>query len=502
MRNLLKISLILFISYSVDSYPKESATNVEEEESISSSTFRTAQLLISPKQNARILEPSSTFFIVPTSSTLENSLHSDNNNINSKQTPEEKYIRNETLIEETTESEYVINTSLSYTDTHDENNSTPPPSIPSTFYTESPMEKITSSLVTESSSESGGTSIYLNLAPENEMNIEESRETTLPSSPDSEKVITYTTTLPMIYTELITESPQSDFNSVNTIMSSSNTSPSTITTIRGLTTIPKYLPITTKTPPSKYFTPSKETTKSSFPVHKDTKNRDPLLYHYQNDAHWDVSMDDMDFTDYEESVQKEKSRLNNVQLMDGGVQDSMTIVLTPIKYVSDAMVHIKYKRISKDPTEEMSKESSDTSDPGRLEMSHDVSFPLLNEENKRNLDNLPEGWYYVCAEVTKFDKMLEQECFRARIFEKASVAPLPTGIIVLIVLGMVSIALLCLYIIYNKLQNSRRKKKDKEMQDRVQKMAQKEKELNEQNKPAFHHIYVDPDEPYEERCIM
>ncbi|CAB4053880.1 unnamed protein product [Lepeophtheirus salmonis] len=444
MRNLLKISLILFISYSVDSYPKESATNVEEEESISSSTFRTAQTTHFSKAKC-----------------------SDNNNINSKQTPEEKYIRNETLIEETTESEYVINTSLSYTDTHDENNSTPPPSIPSTFYTESPMEKITSSLVTESSSESGGTSIYLNLAPENEMNIEESRETTLPSSPDSEKVITYTTTLPMIYTELITESPQSDFNSVNTIMSSSNTSPSTITTIRGLTTIPKYLPITTK----------------HRPVNTLLRVKRPRN---QNDAHWDVSMDDMDFTDYEESVQKEKSRLNNVQLMDGGVQDSMTIVLTPIKYVSDAMVHIKYKRISKDPTEEMSKESSDTSDPGRLEMSHDVSFPLLNEENKRNLDNLPEGWYYVCAEVTKFDKITTAhwnhctDCFG----------------------NGQHCTSLSYIIIYNKLQNSRRKKKDKEMQDRVQKMAQKEKELNEQNKPAFHHIYVDPDEPYEERCIM
>jgi len=52
---------------------------------------------------------------------------------------------------------------------------------------------------------------------------------------------------------------------------------------------------------------------------------------------------------------------------------------------------------------------------------------------------------------------------------------------------------------------SNRKKKQRELQEKVDKFARREKEIREKELAASHlyaTLYPDPNEPYEERCIM
>jgi len=78
------------------------------------------------------------------------------------------------------------------------------------------------------------------------------------------------------------------------------------------------------------------------------------------------------------------------------------------------------------------------------------------------------------------------------------------------VIAVIAVALLIvsgviMYAVFHKMVVSKTKKKERELQEKVDQFAKREKERNEKQlleSPVNAVTYPDPDQPYEERCIM
>ena len=69
-------------------------------------------------------------------------------------------------------------------------------------------------------------------------------------------------------------------------------------------------------------------------------------------------------------------------------------------------------------------------------------------------------------------------------------------------LSLVLVLLCVVYFVRRRAHSDRRRKLDREMMARVERRARMDREMQERVNAIGSGIYLDPEEPYQERCIM
>lgn len=243
---------------------------------------------------------------------------------------------------------------------------------------------------------------------------------------------------------------------------------------------------------------------------------------YQQDAMWSHDNDEEEII----RIEYEKSKVPFIRRKDEVLnlqQNTLKMVVEPQKYTQGTMIHLRYAKVNEDPMEDPPRDKqvteymtadaaplvADDAAGRRRGRPEHLAFPLMGKVQEIELGGLSKGWYLVCGEAVRTDDnvVLERDCLWARIFaqvqEEGRSKDFAIYIVIIVLMAVVSAAVIIgvAMAIYLRIKRERRKRIDKEMQDRVEAKARHERELSEKEL-QFKDVYIDPDEPYQERCIM
>jgi hypothetical protein len=76
-------------------------------------------------------------------------------------------------------------------------------------------------------------------------------------------------------------------------------------------------------------------------------------------------------------------------------------------------VYLRYKQVSQDPNAKLEETAMDPEDMS--ESPAVIAFPLKQEKHEVALENLPEGWYLICAEAVRRQEVLQKDCFLDKV---------------------------------------------------------------------------------------
>jgi len=173
---------------------------------------------------------------------------------------------------------------------------------------------------------------------------------------------------------------------------------------------------------------------------------------------------------------------------------SMQLLIKPSKYYPNTKVKLMYERARH-------------SRPPLLQHLDDPVTEIVyltKEYQEYELSNLPIGKYIVCGEAQSDGQSFQTNCFET-VINKLDNNQLQVGVIAVITIALLIVFAVVVYAVFHKVVVSKRKRKERELQEKVDKFARKEKERNEKQlleSPVIAVTYPDPNEPYEERCIM
>lgn len=173
---------------------------------------------------------------------------------------------------------------------------------------------------------------------------------------------------------------------------------------------------------------------------------------------------------------------------------SMKLLIKPSIFYPNTKVQLQYERVRHT----------------RPPLLHHLDNPvkeivnLYKEYQEHELSNLPVGKYIVCGDAQINGQVFQKNCFETTI-NKLDNNQLQSGVIAVIAVALLIVFGVIVYAVFHKVIVSKRQGKERELQEKVDQFARREKERHEKQlleSPVIAVTYPDPNEPYEERCIM
>eukprot|EP00092_Neocalanus_flemingeri_P013347 GFUD01014391.1.p1 GENE.GFUD01014391.1~~GFUD01014391.1.p1 ORF type:complete len:795 (-),score=178.71 GFUD01014391.1:57-2441(-) len=173
---------------------------------------------------------------------------------------------------------------------------------------------------------------------------------------------------------------------------------------------------------------------------------------------------------------------------------SMKLLIKPSKFYPNTKVRLMYERVRRT----------------RPPLLHHLDNPvkeivnLYKEYQEHELSNLPIGKYIVCGDAQINGQVFQTNCFET-VIDKLDNNQLQVGVIAVIAVALLIVFAVVVYAVFHKTVLSKRKRKERELQEKVDQFARREKERHEKQlleSPVIAVTYPDPNEPFEERCIM
>jgi len=173
---------------------------------------------------------------------------------------------------------------------------------------------------------------------------------------------------------------------------------------------------------------------------------------------------------------------------------SMKLLIKPSKFYPNTKVRLMYERVRR------------TRPPLLTHLDNPVKeiVNLYKEYQEHELSNLPIGKYIVCGDAQIHGQVFQTNCFET-VIDKLDNNQLQVGVIAVIAVALLIVFAVVVYAVFHKVVVSKRKRKERELQEKVDQFARREKERHEKQlleSPVIAVTYPDPNEPYEERCIM
>jgi hypothetical protein len=166
---------------------------------------------------------------------------------------------------------------------------------------------------------------------------------------------------------------------------------------------------------------------------------------------------------------------------------SMKLLIKPENFYPNTKVELQYERVRH------------THAPLLQHLDNPVRevVTLYGAYQEHELSNLPVGKYIVCGDAQIHGQVFQKNCFETTIF-KLDNNELQSGVIVVIVVALLIVCGVIVFAIFHKLVVSKRRNKERELQEKVDQFARKEAELHEAELLASQVIavsYPDPTEP-------
>jgi len=166
---------------------------------------------------------------------------------------------------------------------------------------------------------------------------------------------------------------------------------------------------------------------------------------------------------------------------------SMKLLIKPEKFYPNTQVQLQYERVRH------------THAPLLQHLDNPVReiVTLYGEYQEHELSNLPVGKYIVCGDARIHGQVFQKNCFETTIF-KLDNNELQSGVIVVIVVALLIVCGVIVFAIFHKLVVAKRRNKERELQEKVDQFARKEKELHEKElleSTVIDVSYPDPSEP-------
>lgn len=168
---------------------------------------------------------------------------------------------------------------------------------------------------------------------------------------------------------------------------------------------------------------------------------------------------------------------------------SMQLLVQPTQFEPETVVRLSYELVASNH----SFPECQLSDP-TVEV-----VPLYTESQHHMLTNLPNGHYIVCGETQRGNTIIQANCIETPIETFQPTRSYPTWEIVGIAGLLVILISITICLVSHKRTETRRKHKERQLAEKVEKFARKlEERQNQETDP----VVYPGEEPYQERCIM
>jgi len=182
----------------------------------------------------------------------------------------------------------------------------------------------------------------------------------------------------------------------------------------------------------------------------------------------------------------------------------------PRRHSPDTKVHLMYQRLP------ASVRLQARPQPGHLHNPVIKVFSMVEARSEYEMEDLLTGQYLVCAEVRLGNASLQSDCAQAVVNTQSDITSSTSststtsttnslGLPIMIAITAAGLAFLAVvsYTVYSLVVRNKRMSRERDFQRKVEEFARRERDRNEKFENSELSVtYPDPNEPFEERCIM